>query len=126
MIDLRPVFTLLRSMGYIAKQNFMCCRNCAGHALANRITEQKDKDPNYNINGCVFYTQQDNYDKKNGNNFYLSYGQIDTVKYGTFGVSTKLVGDVVCAALQQFGVAYEWDGNPNNRIKILQLDKTNL
>lgn len=120
MIDLRPVFTLLRSMGYIAKQNFMCCNNCAGYALANYITEQKDKNPNYNINGIVFYTQQDAENKRDGEDFYISYGDVETTKYGTFGISTKLVGEAVCGALRQFSIDFEWNGNPDTRIKIIQ------
>lgn len=50
---IRQAFRELRSQGYIARMNFLCCSSCAWY----EITEGKNEDE---ISKVVFFHQQDN------------------------------------------------------------------
>lgn len=117
--NLNKAFKELRKRGYLARQNFMCCSNCAGTALADAATKLKDKGKD--VRGCVFYHHQDaaalRYDpckfswRRRPYQFermMIRFGSLDTTKYGEIGLPTLEVGKEVCSVFNTFGVPYEW------------------
>jgi hypothetical protein len=109
----------------IARQNFLCCGSCAGYDIATRVVEDidKGKDPQA-ILGCVFYTRQDAaaLSSRTAKTMYLAYGPLNTKKHGVIGRTEDEVGRIVCRALRESGIAYEWDGDPKKRIAICVAD----
>jgi len=122
---LNKAFRALRKQGFIARQNYSCCRGCAGNEIANQVTAKIDagklKDT---FKGAVFTTRQDQmfeesrYGSLTIHKVYLAYGPVDTAKHGEQGVSTKEAGDLVVAALKEAGVSFEWDGDGDSCILV--------
>jgi hypothetical protein len=118
--NLTTAFKALSKKGLYARQNFLCCRNCAGYQLAETVTKAIDKNPNKKntILGCVFYTKQDACSYSKNKDFYLSYGSLGTTKHGEIGKPTKEVGELVVKVLAEHGVETEWDGDGDSRILV--------
>lgn len=109
--NLDAAFRLLRSIGYVAKRSFLCCRGCAGSAIATSVDADRMAGKTDHA-GFVFYTRQDLEDIRSGNDFYLSYGTTNSVR------DPVEVGRDVVTALALFGVETEWDGDPKTCILI--------
>ena len=120
MTNLTAAFKALRGLGFFAQQHFKCCRTCAGWAAANSLSELIDRDPTKKdqIKGVVYYHKQDAENKRDGKDFYIAYGSIDTSKHGELGLPTVEVGKIVVTTFATFGVETDWDGNPDTRIKV--------
>jgi hypothetical protein len=112
---LTKAFRALRREGLVAKQKFMCCRNCAGTKIGNDV-EAMPEEERAKIKGAVFYTTQDAEPERNG--LYLAYGPIETEKHGTIGEHTRAVGARIVKALRAEGLKVKWDGSPNTRIHV--------
>lgn len=124
MHNLNIAFQTMRKAGLLARQNYLCCQTCGGYAMSTAATELIDKGTKKEeIKGCVYYHNQDNERKRDGGNFNLAYGEIDTTKYGDVGMSTKEVGKLVCKILSVFEIPYEWNGKESDRITIIQDSK---
>jgi hypothetical protein len=107
-------------MGYIAREDFSCCGGCAGYELTLLAEEAIDRGrPAGSIRGAVYYHRQDAERFAAGDDFYIGYGSIDSVKYGDLGLSTERVGREVVEVLGSHGVGTEWDGDGDTRIKVL-------
>lgn len=115
-IRLTAAFEDLRRRGYLARQNFQCCGGCAGYAMAVRAEELHEKGKR--VMGTVFYHNQDNANLRDGEDFYLAYGELNTTKYGTLGRPNEEVGAEVVEVLRQNGISTEWDGNGATRILV--------
>lgn len=85
-------FRNLRKNGYFSRQNFWCCQTCGWADV-----------PDGRENKVVFYHNQDNQDRVNGNPFYLSWSGD---------------GHEIQRILKESGVETEWDGDDNTRIKV--------
>lgn len=121
MNNLNAAFSTMRQVGLLARQNYLCCQNCAGYAMSTEVTKLVDNGKKKEeIKGCVFYHSQDNESKKEGGNFYLSYGVMGTKKYGDIGLPNKDVGKLVCQILSIHTVPYKWDGKSGTRILVIQ------
>jgi hypothetical protein len=128
--NLDAAFEALTEAGFLARQNFMCCSNCAGTALANEA--EKLVDAGTPPKGCVFYHEQDaevfGYDEEDEDgyvsrnrrcgNLMIRYGNLDTTKHGEIGLPTVEVGQIVCKTFDKFGVPYEWDNDPSSCIEV--------
>jgi hypothetical protein len=90
---LTSAFKELRKFGYFARQNFMCCQNCGWHAVPDG---KEDK--------VVFYHQQDNENKKDGQSFFLAWSGD---------------GEQICDILKRNGVETKWNGNESTRIEVV-------
>jgi hypothetical protein len=90
---LNKAFKALRKLGYVAKQNFLCCQNCAWSALTD---EQAEK--------AVFYHAQDFSDLKRSRSCCLAWS----------GDANEII-----KVLNDNGVHTEWNGSENTRIKIV-------
>lgn len=118
---LSTAFKAMRSEGLVARQTFMCCRNCAGSALATAL-KAKPKAEKEACKGCVFYTKQDAPPREDSRDFrrfdglYLSYGPLGVSGEKDYGLPTEEVGVIVKRCVEQAGLEVEWDGNPFTRI----------
>jgi hypothetical protein len=93
---LNKAFRELRKLGYTAKQNFMCCQNCAWHALSDEEAKK-----------AVFYHRQDS-------DSWGSYGKLDDDLYLAWsGNAAEIV-----AVLRKHGLLVAHDGSANQRIVI--------
>ena len=114
---LTNAFKLMRKAGLLARQNFSCCSNCGGYELATKAVELKKAGKI--VNGCAFYHSQSNADKRNGQDFYITYGVLDTTEFGEIGLPTVEVGKIVSSCLTKVGVQWEWNGDPTKNIKVV-------
>ena len=85
-------FKALRSLGYFARQDFMCCQSCAWSEVPDG---KEDK--------VVFYHRQDKQGMLKDGECYLGWA----------GDGTE-----ICYTLRSFGFTVEWDGSDGNRILI--------
>ena len=111
-------FKTLRQAGFYARQNFSCCSGCAGYELATKAQAcPVHKRPL----GCVFYTRQDTPRETRWSRYpekmYLKFGPLYTSGQ-CIGLPAADVGRLVCEALEEQGIEYEWDGNPNQCIAV--------
>jgi hypothetical protein len=89
---LTPVFKALRSLGYLARQDFKCCQSCAWYEIPE---EKSDK--------VVFYHRQD---------------KQHLMQYGDCYLSWSGDGNEICYTLRSFGLTVEWDGSNSSRILV--------
>lgn len=127
MNRLNDAFRAMRRAGLIARQNYLCCSSCAGAQIAVDIENKIDKDPKAKdkIAGTCFYHRQDAAALgRRGNDaiMMLRYGNLDTQKHGMVGNTTEEVGRIVCQALRESGIGFEWDGDPSKCIEISVAD----
>lgn len=113
-------FKAMRAEGLVARQSFMCCRSCAGCALALDLGE-KPAATREAFKGCAFYTKQDAAPREDSREFrhfdglYISYGPLG-VGGKDYGLPTEQVGAIVKRCLESAGLEVEWDGAPESRI----------
>jgi hypothetical protein len=91
--NLTEGFKKLRKNGYFAKQNFWCCQTC-GWSVVPEGRESK----------VVFYHNQDNESKRNGEPFHLCWSGD---------------GHEIQRLLKECGVETEWNGKEETRIKVV-------
>ena len=94
---LNKAFRELRKLGYVARQHFMCCRNCAWHALSDKEAEK-----------AVFYHRQDSESWGYG-------GELDYDLYLAWSGDAAEIVDV----LRRHGLSVEHNGSENSRIVLL-------
>ena len=110
------VFKELRKEGFLARANFLCCQNCAGYDLAHQA--EKKFSQNKEVKGCVYWHKHDEKNYRENGRLFLAYGNLDT-QYGKIGLSSnKEVGEIIVKKLEMYGVEFEWDGDPLNRILV--------
>lgn len=115
---LDSAFRAMRKVGLLARQNFSCCGNCGGYEMSQLAAKQKKAGKT--VNGCAFYHAQANALRVIGENFYITYGPMDTKEFGTIGLPVEEVGKIVVKCLTDAGVKYEWNGDGSKNIKIIQ------
>lgn len=125
MSKLSDAFEELRKRGYLARMNFACCGNCAGYELTTIAVRsiKSGKFKKEDIKGCVFFHAQDNDSRKREGAFHVGYGPLESQEFGTIGHSAAETGKEVCEVLTQFGIATEWDGDPHQRIWVIENPK---
>ena len=114
---LSRAFSKLRRDGFIALQNFSCCRSCAGAEIVARVQKlpARKKDA---LQGCILYTRQDADDLKLGGDLWIGFGpvEVDGVEYGRTIVQ---VGQALTEALRLEGLEVEWDGTGDTRVCVI-------
>lgn len=90
---LSAAFKSLRALGYVARQNFMCCQGCAWSALADKGLTSGDR--------VVFFHRQDASDLN-------EFGEVHLAWAGD--------GKQICLWLAHHGLSVEWDGTEEHRI----------
>ena len=115
-LKLTEAFKILRKEGFIARQNFMCCGNCAGYDIATIVSKMPEK-KRAKVKGCVFYHHQDNDRLKETGKVMLAYGPLETSAHGTVGLPDVEVGRRVVEVLKQVGLTVDWNGEGSQRIE---------
>jgi hypothetical protein len=115
-VRLNEAFRALRKHGLIARQNFMCCSSCACSQIANDAEKLVDK--GQKIAGGVFYHKQDGDNLRDGREFYVRFGQIDTQKHGVLGISDEQIGRLVIQEFEKARIRAQWDGNIRTAILV--------
>jgi hypothetical protein len=113
----KKAFATMRKRGYIARCGFMCCRSCAGPAIANSV-EAMTEEERGKVKGVVFFTNQDVEDIERRAGIYVNFGPVGTAKFGDVGGSRDTVAGALCGALAEVGVKYEWDGSESSCVRI--------
>jgi hypothetical protein len=91
--NLTVAFKDLRKHGYFARQNFMCCQSCGWAGVPDG---KEDK--------VVFFHNQDNENRLNGEPFYLAWSGD---------------GNLICDVLREHGIEVKWDGGNDTRICVV-------
>jgi len=99
-------FEELTRAGFFAAQNFTCCSSC-GHAEAYGSMAESG------ARGYVFYHQQDTERGVQGEGLMLAYGAQDDADG-----AVEAIGSEICAALELYGIPYQWNGSGSTRIEI--------
>lgn len=119
--NLDAAFKVMRGVGLLARQSFLCCSSCAGYqmALDAKAAADKGNPPK----GCCFYHKQDAENLREGQDFYLAFGVVEYHGDGgaktVYGEDTAAIGRQVVEILNRHGVRTEWDGSENTRIKVV-------
>jgi hypothetical protein len=113
---LNAAFRALRKRGVIARQEFLCCRTCAGYAIAEEIGKWPEEKRN-KVTGIVFTTRQDKESTEAGDVF-LKYGDV-AVDDKTYGLPTEVVGRMAREEAERAGLFVAWDGNSMTCVRVL-------
>jgi hypothetical protein len=103
-------FEAMEESGLVARQNYSCCGNCGRYEIRGEVQQALRSRP---VIGYVFYHMQDTESASECGSFYLAYG---AVRQGSDSVAA--VGHLVVQALERARLRTEWDGNPDNRIRV--------
>jgi hypothetical protein len=98
------LFKLARKALFVARQDFLCCGNCAIHQLAS----EKMEGTRY-----VFYHHQAAEGMREFGGVYLDYGML-----GGSDETTRLVGAEIHILATRAGLLVEWDGNPWHKVHL--------
>jgi len=112
----------------LARQRFMCCQSCAGSALAEEFRGKLDPEA---FGGVVLTTKQtgvliEPVPRRMGggwpriHDLWINFGKLE-IDGEEFGPDTTEVGKLVAQVFDEVGVPYEWDGDPEKRIKVVPL-----
>lgn len=117
---LGEAFKELRKLGYVARQSFSCCDNCARYEIANEVAKRGGKTrkgAKQDVRGCVLYNRQATSNMNSSGTLYLAYGQLDLFG-GAVGISTHDAGLEVVDVLRKHDLKVEWNGSENTKIKV--------
>lgn len=117
MDNLKEVFAILSSKGFLVGMNHLCCQSCAGYDLAEQATQIIDAG-GAKPQGCAFWHNQDQDNWRDSGTMSIRYGQIGTKKYGDLGLDTTTVGQIIVALLDEHSVPWEWNGDPGRTITV--------
>lgn len=111
---LGAAFKALRKLGFIARQNYLCCGNCAGCQIAIDI-DKMPEEKKAKVQGAVFYHRQAREAMDDGHGLWLNYGPV-SASGKEYGLPTEQVGALALVTLREAGLLVEWDGNPATRL----------
>lgn len=118
---INQLFATLRSQGFIARQNFLCCGNCASSAIADHLEVLYNKNlKKFNsLRGVVFFHRQDTASAINNNKLYLRYGHpLDGISNALDVERVVSVGEIICAELDKLGLKWSWNRSPFETIVV--------
>ena len=107
-------FADLEEQGIIARQNYWCCARCAHSAIVYEILGDESKRDFWK--GYVFYHDQDT-DGAPGGSLLLGFGG-----YKPGDEVMKEVAETVVETLGRYKLKAEWNGKPDTRIKVVNLN----
>jgi hypothetical protein len=107
---LEVAFAALEEQGIVARHDFTCCGTCGASEIHAEISQERDS--GRTIHGYVFYHQQDTESAVDGYGLHFNYGPVMSGQ-----LNYEDVAKVLVAALTGAGLAVEWNGNTNQRVK---------
>lgn len=114
---IRNAFRELRQRGFLARDNYLCCRECAGTQLCEDATEMGYR--GQKIRGAVFFSADDQEKRKELGYFAVSYGPLDTWN-GIVGEPALAVGYEACDVLRKHGLTVDWDGDEKTALVVVE------
>jgi len=102
---LNTVFDELESRGYLARQDFLCCSNCAWREM--KTLHQQLQHRGRTSKGCVFFDSQATDEAIDGGGLWLHFRDLGHPETGTV-----LVGREIVEVLRAHGLKPEWPGDP--------------
>ena len=112
---LNAAFANLRKQGFIARQNFACCGSCAGYEISTYVKDLKPA-RQAKVKGAITYNRQDG--QAAFGRLYIGFGPVGVHGVGDFGLPAEEVGKALVEALTAQGLQVEWNGNPDERVKV--------
>ncbi|WP_145390911.1 DUF6891 domain-containing protein [Stieleria neptunia] len=113
---LDAAFKMMNERGVVAIQN-------AGYTQSDGfedVGESYNQHPNKeSVLGYCFYHGQDLERAVNGEGLYFAFGPVDPAVEQTVGIE---VGNIVRDSLESNGLAVEWDGTFENRLRVPKLN----
>jgi hypothetical protein len=109
---LTKAFTSLRKMGFIARQNFLCCQGCACSQLSVIVAN------NPKVFGVLHYNKQEGERLRNYGSVMLSFDAKSEKEE-----DAKFVGKIIFETLKLFGLLVSWNGCTDEKIKVLGVVK---
>jgi hypothetical protein len=113
MIDrkkVRTAFRLMRKRGLYAQQAFTCCNECGVRACWENAAEADV--------GWAFYDVQNDQVTRQGEDLFISYGTFQCQCHQDPHEISR-IGGLVCQCLKLAGLEYEWDGDFEEKIVVL-------
>lgn len=102
---LTVAFTRMRVKGLIARQNFSCCGGCAASEIGEMLKARPDR-----IGGAYYHRQDaEHMRSRNGDGVWIGYGVRGDG-------DSRAIGILVCEALMEAGLGFEWPGDPHTRV----------
>lgn len=112
---LDEAFAELDRLGIVARQNYTCCQTCGhteiGYELGKTSVHRQ-------VRGYVFFHQGDSEQIIGTDNLYLAYGAVMPDGRGGTDEASVAVGHEVVRVLKKHGLAVEWNGLIQKRIRI--------
>lgn len=108
---LDAAFAALEASGIIARQNFTCCMTCGSNEIWEEV--QATIDAGLPAHGYAFYHAQDADSAVEGCGLYLAYGAC-----GDGEAAALVVGHEIVRQLEAQGLAPEWNGSWEQRIRL--------
>jgi hypothetical protein len=107
---LNDLFEALQTQRLYARQNFSCCGSCASYELSEKLrASQTKRTPKL---GFVTYNRQDNQNVPYGY-VYLGYSSIGEAE------EDRELGRLIVDTATRVGLATEWDGNINSKVRVI-------
>lgn len=130
----------MTDQGVLVRHNFTCCRTCADDEIGE---ERSAEDPQW---GYVFFTQKDAFGLANESaSVWLGYGsfgaspqipaaeldrarELDRERGGDAALRVLYertfdhLAEVITTSLAHHGLRYDWDGNTETRIEVVDMD----
>ncbi len=133
---LSRAFALMRRDGFVARQNFLCCRNCAGTRIAYDLRAYS-AEKRATCKGAVFYTRQDaeglaprdRFWRGSGReefSLHIAFGQVDFAAKDdgamiAVGVNAVIIGRALVEQLGRCGLRTNWNGSEETCVEVVGL-----
>lgn len=108
---LDAAFAVLEEEGVVARQNFTCCATCGASEIWDEIEAAQDE--GIAVEGYAFFHMQDTESAVEGHGLYLNYGACEQGDEAAVAMGHRIV-----AALDDQGLATDWDGRRDQRIAV--------
>lgn len=102
-------FQELERRGIVARHHFSCCMNCGSQEIWAEVEDAVEA--GVQVRGHTFYHVQDTAGAAEGGGLHLAYGSFA-------GDATAEVGQEIVSVLNAQGLATEWNGSTETRIRV--------
>ena len=105
---LSKAFGMMRGLGLLAEQNYLCCQTCGCAAMQDRADKDFPADAKP-LGYCFYHVQDRDFLKERG---------VAHLAFNAFGSGDSVaIGRIIVHCLKQSGVSVKWDGTASQRIQ---------